>query len=42
MFSVALYISVFKGAHILKDGKILRVSGNCSLREVLQEAGFHV
>ena len=40
MFSVGLGISVSKGAHVLKDGKILRVPGDCSLCEVLQEVGF--
>ena len=29
-----------KRARILRDGKILRVSGNCRLREVLQEVGL--
>ena len=27
-------------ARVLIDGKILRVSGDCGLREVLQEIGF--
>ena len=40
MFSVDLYIFVFEGARVLRDGMILRVSGNCSLCEVLQEVGF--
>ena len=40
MSSVALCISVSKGARVLRDGKILRVSGNCRLREVLQEVGL--
>ena len=29
-----------KAACILRDGKILSVSGNCRLREVLQETGL--
>ena len=40
MFSVALCISVSEGRHILRDGKILHVSGDCSLREVLQVVAF--
>ena len=31
MFSVGLGIPVFEGARVLRDGKILHVSGNCSL-----------
>ena len=40
MFSVGPGIFVFKGARVLRDGKILRVPGGCSLYEVLQEVGF--
>ena len=40
IFSIALCISVSEEACILRNGKILRVSGDCSLREVLQEVGF--
>ena len=40
MFSVALCVHVSKGARVLRDGKILRVSGNCRLCEVLQEVGL--
>ena len=40
MFPVGLDISMFEGASVLRDGKILRVSGDCSLRELLQEIGF--
>ena len=40
LFSIALCISVSEGACALRDGKILHVSGNCNLREVLQEVGF--
>ena len=40
MSSVALCVSVSEGARILRDGKILRVSGNCKHREVLQEVGL--
>ena len=40
MSSVALCISVSEGARILRDGKILSVSGKCRLREVLQEVGL--
>ena len=40
MFSVALCISVSGGARVLRHGKIVHVSGDCSLREVLQEVGF--
>ena len=29
-----------RGARVFRDGEILRVSGDCSLREVLQEVGF--
>ena len=36
---VFTYVFCWPG-HILRDGKILRVSGYCSLREVLQEVGF--
>ena len=37
MSSVAQCISVSKAARAFRDGKIVRVSGDCSLREVLQE-----
>ena len=40
MSSVALCVSVSEGACVLRDGKILCVSGNCRLREVLQEVGL--
>ncbi len=40
MFSVALCVSVSEGACVLRDGKILHVSGNCRFREVLQELGL--
>ena len=40
MSSVALCVSVSEGARVLRDGKILRVSGNCRLCEVLQEVGL--
>ena len=40
MSSVARCISVSEAARVLRDGKIVRVSGDCSLREVLQEVGF--
>ena len=40
MSTVALCISVSEGARVFRDGKIVRVSGDCSLREVLQEVGF--
>ena len=42
MSSVAMCvsISVSEGAHVLKDGNILRVSGNRKLHEVLQEVGL--
>ena len=29
-----------EAARVLRDGKIVHVSGDCSLREVLQEVGF--
>ena len=29
-----------EAARVLRDGKIVRVSGDCSLRKVLQEVGF--
>ena len=31
---------MFNGTRVLRDGKIRRVYGDCSLREVLQEVGF--
>ena len=37
-FCCPVYVS--KGACILKDGKRFPGSGDCSLREVLQEVGF--
>ena len=41
MFSVGLGITVFEGeARVLSHDEILRVSGDCSLHEVLQEVGF--
>ena len=40
MSCVALCVSVSEGAHVLRDGTILHVSGNCRLREVLQEVGL--
>ena len=40
IFSVGLGISVFEGARVLRNGKTLRVSGDCSLCDVLQEVGF--
>ena len=40
MLSVALCISVSEGHAFLRDGKILQVSGDCSLREVLQKVGL--
>ena len=40
MSCVALYISVSEAALVLRDVKIVRVSGDWSLRDVLQEVGF--
>ena len=40
MSSIAVCISVSEAARVLRDGKIVRVSGDCSLREVLQEVGL--
>ena len=40
MATVAPCISVFEGARVFRDGKIVYVSGDCSLRKVLQEVGF--
>ena len=40
MSTVALCISVSEGHTISEMAKILRVSGDCSLREVLLEVGF--
>ena len=40
MSSIAVCISVSEAACVLRDGKIVRVSGDCSLREVLQEVGL--
>ena len=39
MSPVAVCIRV-QGARVFRDGKILRVSGDCSLREVLQKVRF--
>lgn len=38
--SIALCVSVSEGTHLLKDGKVLRVCGNCQLRDVLGEVGY--
>ena len=40
MSSVALCISASEEACVLRNGKILHVSGNCRLREVFQEVGL--
>ena len=40
MSYVALCVSVSEGERVLRDGKILRVSGNCRHRKVLQEVGL--
>ena len=40
MSSVALCVSVSEEARVLRDGKILCVSGNCRLCEVLPKVGL--
>ena len=40
MSCVALCISVSEAARVLRDVKIVRVSGDWSLRDMLQEVGF--